>query len=48
MRAFYQRLTDHGKPPKLALVACMRKLLIVANAVLRDEVAWRPHGGAVA
>jgi transposase len=48
MRAFYQRLTDHGKPPKLALVACMRKLLAVANAVLRDEVAWRPHGGAVA
>jgi transposase len=48
MRAFYERLTQHGKPAKVALVACMHKLLTVANAVLRDGVPWRPHGGAVA
>ena len=48
MRAFYERLRHHGKPPKVALVACMRKLLAVANAVLRDGVVWRPHGGAMA
>lgn len=48
MRAFYERLTRHGKPPKVALVACMRKLLAVANAVLRDGVPWRARGGAIA
>jgi transposase len=48
MRAFYERLRHHGKPPKVALVACMRNLLAVANAVLRDGVVWRPHGGAMA
>ena len=48
MRAFYERLTQHGKPAKVALVACMRKLLIVANAVLRDGMTWRPQGGAIA
>lgn len=48
MRAFYERLAQHGKPPKVALVACMRKLLSMANAVLRDGVPWRPQAGAVA
>jgi transposase len=47
MHAFYDRLGQHGKPAKVALVACMRTLLIVANAVLRDGVAWHPPGGAV-
>jgi transposase len=40
IRPFYQRLIDAGKPPKVAMVACMRKLLIVANAVLRDATRW--------
>jgi hypothetical protein len=31
-----------GKPPKVALVAIMRKLLIVANALLRDGRTWTP------
>jgi transposase len=48
MHAFFARLTERGKPAKVALVACMRKLLIVANAVLRDGVAWRLQGGTVA
>jgi transposase len=48
LRAHYARLVEHGKPAKVALVACMHKLLTIANAILRDGVAWRPHGGAVA
>lgn len=38
---FYARLRDAGKPAKLALTACMRKLLIILNAVLRDQRPWR-------
>jgi transposase len=48
MHAFYDRLARHGKPPKVALVACMRKLLTIANAILRDGLPWQPQGGAVA
>jgi transposase len=48
LRAHYERLVQHGKPAKVALVACMHKLLTIANAILRDGVAWRPHGGAMA
>jgi transposase len=40
--AFYERLVAAGKPKKVALVACMRKLLSILNAVLRDRVPWRP------
>jgi transposase len=36
LRVLYERLTGRGKPPKVALVACMRKLLTVLNAMLRD------------
>jgi transposase len=46
IRAFYARLTQHGKPPKVALVACMHKLLLMANAILRDGVPWQAQGGA--
>jgi transposase len=48
MRAYYARLAQHGKPAKVALVACMHKLLTIANAILRDGVPWHPQGGAVA
>lgn len=41
-RAFYQRLVSSGKPPKVALVACMRKLLVVLNAIVREGVPWHP------
>jgi transposase len=44
IRAFYQRLLAAGKPKKVALVACMRKLLVVLNALMRDRASWRcPH-----
>lgn len=42
LRTFYQRLIAKGKPPKVAITACMRKLLLICNAVLRDHVPWQP------
>lgn len=42
IRAFYERLVAAGKPRKVALVACMRKLLSILNAVVRDRVPWSP------
>ena len=36
----YQRLIAAGKPPKVALTACMRKLLSILNALVRDDVHW--------
>lgn len=41
--AFYQRLLERGKPKKVALVACMRKLLIISNAMIRDRTPWCPN-----
>ena len=37
----YRRLVDAGKPPKVAIVACMRKLLGILNAILRDNTPWQ-------
>lgn len=39
---FYERLVAVGKPKKVALVACMRKLLSILNAMVRDNAAWDP------
>ena len=41
IRAFYQRLLRAGKPKKVALTACMRKLLTILNAMLRTHTVWR-------
>lgn len=41
IRVFYQRLKAAGKPSKVALVACMRKLLVILNAMVRSGTAWR-------
>ena len=41
IREFYVRLVEAGKPKKVALVACMRKLLSILNAMMRDRRAWR-------
>lgn len=45
IRAHYQRLIAAGKLPKVALVACMRKLLTTLNAMVRTQTRWheRPH-----
>ena len=41
IRRFYQRLLATGKPKKLALTACMRKLLTILNAMMRTQTTWR-------
>jgi transposase len=42
IRTFYSRLISSGKQFKVALVACMRKLLSILNAMIRSNQAWRP------
>jgi transposase len=39
--AVYQRLRAAGKPAKVAIVACMRKLVTILNAILRDKTPWQ-------
>ncbi len=41
IKEFYERLLAAGKPKKVALVACMRKLLCILNAMMRDRAIWR-------
>lgn len=41
LQAFYERLRAAGKPAKVALVACMRKLLTIANAMVHAGTRWR-------
>lgn len=41
IREFYQRLLEKGKLKKVALVACMRKLLVILNAMIRDSRTWQ-------
>ncbi len=40
LRDFYQRLRGAGKPSKVALTACMRKLIVTLNAVIRHRTPW--------
>ena len=40
IRDFYQKLLAAGKPKKVALVACMRKLLVIVNAILKHRSPW--------
>jgi transposase len=42
LRNYYQRLLAAGKAKKLALVACMRKLLVILNAIVRSGLPWAP------
>ncbi|MCX7663323.1 MAG: transposase [Tepidimonas fonticaldi] len=42
IKAFYERLIAAGKRPKVALVACMRKLLTIFNAMVRTGQPWNP------
>ena len=42
IRSHYQHLRDEGKPFKVALVACMRKLLTILNAIIRSKSSWNP------
>lgn len=42
IQVFYERLVAEGKAPKVAEVACIRKLLGILNAMVRDGTAWQP------
>lgn len=46
IRAFYQRLIAAGKKPKVALTACMRRLLSILNTMIRNGTRWN-HGEVV-
>jgi transposase len=46
IRTMYQRLLAAGKPKKVALVACMRKLLTILNAMLKHHTPWRQTAAA--
>ncbi len=46
LRPFYQRLRKRGKPGKVAVIAVMRKLLLVLNAVARRQTPWEPNRSA--
>ena len=42
IRAFANRLAELHKPPKVVIVACMRKLLTIMNVMIRDHSPWNP------
>lgn len=42
IKAFYQRLIARGKPHKVAVIACMRKMLTILNAMARSNTPWTP------
>jgi transposase len=42
IKLFYQRLVDAGKPKKVALVAAMRKIVTILNAIVRSDKPWEP------
>ena len=46
IRAFYRRLLAAGKPKKVALIACMRKLLTILNAMMRTSTTWQENAEA--
>ena len=46
LRVFYQRLLQAGKRKKVALVACMRKLLTILNVMLKERRGWDPQRAA--
>ena len=47
VRTIYQRLSPAGRPAKLALTACMRKLLVILNAMVRDGRRWADRGSSM-
>ena len=40
IKSFAERLKQAGKPPKVVIVACMRKLLTIMNSVLKNNTSW--------
>ena len=48
LKAFYVRLCAAGKAKKVALTACMRKLLTILNAMGKHQTPWQPREGSIA
>ena len=48
LKATYQRLIARGKPAKVAIIACMRKLIVILNTMLARDQTWSPSAGAAA
>jgi len=42
IREFAQRLEAAGKPIKVVLTACMRKLLVILNSIVKNNLPWNP------
>ena len=43
LKAFRKRLKDAGKMAKVVIVAVMRKMITMLNAMVRDDVVWTDH-----
>jgi len=48
LKAYYQRLLARGKEPKAAIIACMRKLIVILNTMIARDDPWNPPAQAVA
>ena len=48
LKATYQRLVAKGKPKKVAIIACMRKMIVILNTMLARDQTWNPPAGATA
>jgi transposase len=46
LKAYYQRLIARGKEPKVAIIACMRKLIVILNTMLARDETWNPARAA--
>jgi len=44
-KRMYQRLLADGKPKKTAIIACVRKMIVILNSMVRDGVHWNPEIG---
>ena len=42
-KATYQRLVASGKPKKVAIIACVRKMIVILNSMVRDGTMWDPN-----
>ena len=47
IKVFYERLLGKGKPKKVALVACMHKLLVILNAMSKNNLSWQHEASAL-
>ena len=48
LKAYYQRLRARGEEAKVAIIACMRKLIVILNTMLARDQTWNPPDRAAA